>query len=65
MTLTFVLRLAVIYLPPLNAIFDTAPLTAAELFGYVAVSSVVFIAIEIDKWIMRAPGRRDERITGS
>jgi len=57
--LTFVLQLVVIYAPPLNPIFRTTPLTAAELAGCVAVSSVVLVAVEIDKWRLRSRGRRE------
>ena len=51
--LTFVLQLAVIYVPPLNPIFKTAPLTAAELMICIAMSSVVFVALEINKGLVR------------
>jgi Ca2+-transporting ATPase len=51
--LTFVLQLAVIYIPLLNAISSTAPLTPAELLICVAMSSVVFIAIDLDKRFFR------------
>jgi Ca2+-transporting ATPase len=54
--LTTALQLAVVYLPVLNPIFHTVPLTPAELIGCVAVSSIVFVAIEISKWVIR---RRD------
>jgi P-type Ca2+ transporter type 2C len=53
-TATFMLQLAVIYVPQLNVIFDTAPLTVGELLSCIGISSVVFIAIEISKWILRA-----------
>ncbi len=56
--LTFVLQLLVIYLPPLNPIFDTAPLTLGELAVCVGVSSLVFVAIELGKW--RERRRRDQ-----
>ncbi len=57
--LTFVLQLAVIYLPPLNTIFDTAPLTVGELLACLALSSVVFFAIDASKRLgARARHRR-------
>ena len=40
-----------------NSIFGTAPLTALELLACVALSSIVFVAVEIDKWIVRARAR--------
>jgi Ca2+-transporting ATPase len=51
--LTFVLQMGTIYIPVLNPIFKTAPLTAGELFVSLALSSVVFIAVEIEKWWFR------------
>ena len=53
-TLTFVLQLAVIYVPPLNRIFNTAPLTVAELLACLALSSLVFVALELEKFVIQA-----------
>ena len=55
--LTTALQLAVVYIPALNPIFRTTPLTVAELLVCLALSSLVFIAVEIDKWIVRALAR--------
>jgi len=55
--LTFVLQLAVLYVPALNAIFDTNPLSLGELAACVGVSSLVFVAVELDKWIARLRAR--------
>jgi len=54
--LTFALQMATIYIPVLNPIFKTVPLTAGELSIALLLSSVVFIAVEIEKWWLR---RRD------
>ncbi len=51
--LTSVLQLAVIYVPLLNAVFSKAPLTPAELLSCIAMSSIVFIAIDLDKRFVR------------
>lgn len=55
--LTFVLQLATIYVPFLNDIFKTAPLTATELGMCLALSSVVFIAEELRKYLGRGGWR--------
>jgi len=47
--LTLALQLATIYVPALNPIFKTEPLSAAELALCFGASSVVFIAVEIEK----------------
>jgi Ca2+-transporting ATPase len=52
--ITFILQLAIIYAPPLNAFFNTAPLTAGELALCLALSGVVFVAIEVEKALVRA-----------
>jgi Ca2+-transporting ATPase len=50
--LTFVLQLLLIYVPALNAIFGTAPLTAGELGLCVGLASVPFFAVEAEKrWV--------------
>jgi len=51
--LTILLQLATVYIPFLNPIFKTAPLTLAELFFVFALSSIVFFVVEIEKFIKR------------
>jgi Ca2+-transporting ATPase len=51
--LTFVLQMAVLYVPWLNPIFKTVPLGFGELLFCLALSSVVFFAVEIEKWLVR------------
>jgi Ca2+-transporting ATPase len=52
--LTLALQLATIYLPFLNPVFKTVPLTGAQLGISLALSSVVFVAVEIEKAVKRA-----------
>lgn len=51
--LTFALQLSITYLKPLQAIFDTVSLSITELLLCVAVSSLIFFAVEIEKSILR------------
>lgn len=50
---TFALQMATIYIPFLNLIFKTTPLTLNELVFCLGLSTVVFAAVEIKKWIIR------------
>lgn len=50
---SILLQMAIIYMPTLNAIFKTQPLTLSELTICFALSSVIFIAVEIEKWLVR------------
>ena len=51
--LTFALQMGTIYIPALNPIFKTEPLDFDELLLCLALSSIVFIAVEIEKWCIR------------
>jgi Ca2+-transporting ATPase len=51
--LTFALQMAVLYVPWLNPIFKTAPLSPGELGACLALSSVVFVGVEIEKALVR------------
>ena len=54
--LTFALQMATIYLPVLNPVFKTAPLSALELAICLAASAVVWLAVEGEKaWRRRRP----------
>jgi Ca2+-transporting ATPase len=60
--LTSGLQLATIYLGPLNRILETEPLGLAELALCIGTASVVFFAVEAEKWIKR---RGAEQINAS
>ena len=49
---TFILQLAVIYVPFLQFTFETYPLRIAELIGTVAIASLMLFGTEIEKWIV-------------
>jgi Ca2+-transporting ATPase len=51
--LTFSLQFIIIYTPFFNKIFRTQPLTVFELAITLAASSIVFWAVEIEKWFKR------------
>ncbi|MBI5408726.1 MAG: cation-translocating P-type ATPase [Nitrospirae bacterium] len=54
--LSFILQMATIYVPFLNPVFRTEPLTAGELMFTLGLSSVVFFAVEIEKRQRRRAG---------
>lgn len=64
--LTFGLQMAVVYWPPLQRIFKTTALTAGELGLCIALSTIVFWAVEFQKLFWRSRtniNRSDERVT--
>lgn len=52
--LTLGLQMAVIYIPFLQDIFRTKSLNAFELLICIGLSSIVFWAVELEKWIKRS-----------
>jgi Ca2+-transporting ATPase len=57
--LTFVLQLSTIYVPFMQKIFKTEALSLPDLLIALALSSVVFWAVEIEKTVKRARDRRE------
>jgi Ca2+-transporting ATPase len=53
---TIMLQLATVYVPWLNPVFHTEPLTAGELAICLGLSSVVFVAVELEKILIRRAG---------
>ncbi|WP_455207420.1 calcium-translocating P-type ATPase, PMCA-type [Kaarinaea lacus] len=51
--LTVLLQLATIYLPVLQPIFKTQPLSLTELLICCGLAIVIFVAVEIEKWMVR------------
>lgn len=51
--LTFALQMATIYVPFLQPIFKTEALSADELLLCIALSTVVFFAVEVEKFLVR------------
>ena len=49
--LTVLLHAALVYIPFLQEFFSTTPLSMADLALTVAVSSIVFFAVELEKWV--------------
>lgn len=50
---TVLLQFAVIYTPALNNLFSTQPLRSVELAWTLLAGSVIFFAVEIEKWMRR------------
>ena len=60
-TLTFGLQMAVVYWPPLQSIFKTVALTAGELVLCIALSTIVFWAVEAQKLLSRSRKRTSKQ----
>lgn len=58
--ITIGLQLAVIYLPFLQSIFNTQALTFSELTICLALSSIVFLFVELEKWNRRRRRRKNK-----
>jgi len=51
--LTFLLQVSVVYLPFANKILKTTPLSLHELLFCIGISTVVFHAVELEKWVKK------------
>ena len=51
--LTIILQLAIVYVPALNTVFSTRPLTWFELGACLGLSSITFWAVELEKLVKR------------
>jgi Ca2+-transporting ATPase len=55
--LVFGLQLAALYVPALQMLLQTEPLSPADLALSLGLSSLVLFAIEIEKWLIRRSSR--------
>jgi Ca2+-transporting ATPase len=58
--LTFALQMAVVYVPFLQRIFGTTALTFGELLLSLGLSTIVFIVVELVKWIKQLRQRKNQ-----
>lgn len=52
-TISVLLQLALIYIPFFNELFNTQPIPLPELGICVAISAILFVTVEIEKWLIR------------
>jgi Ca2+-transporting ATPase len=57
--LTVALQLLITYSPALNKVFNTQPLQPLELAWTLFAGSIIFFAVEIEKWLRRKNERRN------
>ena len=58
--LTLVLQLVVVYIPALQNVFGTAPLSLPDLAVALLLSSVVFWVVELEKLVLRTRKQKTE-----
>ncbi|MBM3223531.1 MAG: cation-translocating P-type ATPase [Candidatus Tectomicrobia bacterium] len=54
--ITLALQLVVVYVPQCQALFNTVPLSLTELAICLVLSTVIFWAVELEKWWLRRTG---------
>jgi Ca2+-transporting ATPase len=57
---TLLLQMVVVYFPPFQDVFGTMPLTVAEIVICLGLSTMVFWAVEVEKWLLRRAEREKE-----
>jgi uncharacterized membrane protein YedE/YeeE len=55
-------QLAILYLPALQRLFATQALSPFQLALVLVASTAAFVAVELEKWILRRQSRRSRRI---
>ena len=58
LVITFALQLMIIYVPFFNDVFKTQALSWTELGITLTLSSIVFWAVEIEKWLKRQKAKK-------
>jgi Ca2+-transporting ATPase len=58
---TLILQLVLIYVPFFQRFFNTKPLTAGDFIIALLISLIVFITVEVEKWIRRIRKRRQQK----
>jgi Ca2+-transporting ATPase len=56
-------QLAILHLPALQRLFDTQALSPFQLAAVLLASTAAFVAVEIEKWLIRRRSRRSRRAT--
>jgi len=56
--ISILLQMAVIYISPLQPLFETVPLSTIDWIVVTLISATVFVAVEIGKFLNRVYGRR-------
>jgi Ca2+-transporting ATPase len=57
MIAAFFAQLTVLYVPALQWIFQTEPITTTEWMKILAVAITIIAAVEADKWMRRSRGK--------
>ena len=50
------------YAPVMNALFHTAPISGESWLRMVGVAAIVFVAVEVEKWLRYSHGRGDHAV---
>jgi Ca2+-transporting ATPase len=61
LVLTVILQGLIIYVPLFNRIFETTPLSLMEFLMVILASSIVFWAVEVEKWTKRRKMKQTQR----
>ena len=56
------LQLLFTYAPLMNQLFHTAPISGESWLHILGVAAVVFIVVEVEKWIRYGHGRGDHAL---